>query len=102
MLEFRGLLMLYPTRTPTQHINHIATYTGDGVNLTSLRSGTNAYLIAAVYSQRVNSSLYSFPRIMSEINANRPLTLGIDISVGKGHVMTIHGSVSYTHLRAHE
>ena len=50
MLEFRGLLMLYPTRTPTQHINHIATYTGDGVDLISLQSGTNAYLIAAANS----------------------------------------------------
>ena len=94
MLEFRGELMLYPTRTPIQHINYIASFTGSTVSLSSLTSGTNSYLSMAGSARRVSSCSYSFSRVTAEINANRPITLGTSAFAGTdGHVTTIHGYV---------
>jgi hypothetical protein len=94
MLEFRGELMLYPTRTPIRHINYIASFTGNQVSLSSLKNGTNSYLSTAGSARRVSSCSYSFARVMAEINANRPITLGTSPFAGNdGHVNTIHGYV---------
>lgn len=92
MLKYRNLVE--SGYTGTQLINRISTYTGTGVSLSSLKNGINNYLSDKINtSVRVSSCNYSFSKVVSEINAGRPLTLGTNgggLATG-GHVQTIHG-----------
>ena len=96
MLKYRGLVE--SGYTGQQLIYRISSYTGSSVDLTSLTNGINLYLSYAGFSNKVASTSYSFNKVMTEINANRPLTLGTNgggLASG-GHVQTIHGYYKYS------
>lgn len=90
MLQYKGYIDTSMTANET--INYLDGLMGP-VSLSTLKSGTNKALSNWGYSVRVSSASYSFSLVKSQIDRNKPLTLGTNGGglATDGHVQTIHG-----------
>ena len=95
MLRYMGYIpSKYYGTTGIYYLNSFMNPTGgQGVSLTTLKNGINAYMNYQGYSARVKSNSYSFYLVQNCINADEPITLGTNGGglTSEGHVQTIHG-----------
>lgn len=98
MFEYMGKVRSN-SLAPTKEIEHIGSFVGQGsLTLSSMKKGMNNYLSTYSVGGSVASTSFSMSRIMTEINNDKPITIGGNnivfddgTTASGGHVTTCHG-----------